>query len=184
MKYDLAWLKQRYDSGAQPEFFFFAASPAGTREMSLRSVLTQWYPSAFSVQGDQYASAAHWMMVQKAKLFGDHAAATELLEMQSDDHIRQRGRQIDGFEQKHWDQHRYSIVMQGNLHKFSQHPAMRTYISGTQPLVLSEANPHDKVWGIGLEEHSPEASNPHQWRGLNLLGFALMEVRDELGIRN
>ena len=27
---------------------------------------------------------------------------------------------------------------------------------------------------------SPEAQDPMKWRGQNLLGFALMEVRDEL----
>jgi ribA/ribD-fused uncharacterized protein len=180
MKYDLAWLKQRYDSGVQPKFLFFAAPSGDDSDMSPRSVLSQWYPSAFSVQRERYTHAAHWMMVQKAKLFGDESTATELLAMHHDDDIRERGRKIDGFEQRRWNEHRYGIVLQGNLFKFSQHPALRTYISATHPLVLTEANPGDQIWGIGLREDSPEAGNPHSWLGLNLLGFALMEVRDQL----
>lgn len=43
-----------------------------------------------------------------------------------------------------------------------------------------EASPYDNIWGIRLSAGSPEAQEPQKWRGKNLLGFALMEVRDEL----
>jgi ribA/ribD-fused uncharacterized protein len=46
--------------------------------------------------------------------------------------------------------------------------------------VLVEASPSDRIWGIGLAADSAEAMNPEQWRGLNLLGFALMEARRQL----
>jgi predicted NAD-dependent protein-ADP-ribosyltransferase YbiA (DUF1768 family) len=46
--------------------------------------------------------------------------------------------------------------------------------------VLVEAGPYDTVWGIGLSAAQPEARRPSQWRGLNLLGFALMDVRRDL----
>lgn len=46
--------------------------------------------------------------------------------------------------------------------------------------MLAEASPFDGVWGIHLSAASPEARDPLKWRGENLLGFALMEVRDEL----
>ena len=46
--------------------------------------------------------------------------------------------------------------------------------------VLAEASPYDGIWGIRLAASSPEARDPMKWRGQNLLGFALMEVRDEL----
>lgn len=44
----------------------------------------------------------------------------------------------------------------------------------------AEASPRDRIWGIGLAEDDPQASSPRTWRGLNLLGFALMEARDQL----
>ena len=180
MKYDLTWLKQQYDSGTQPEFLFFSEMPAGPHSSSAHMMLAQWYPSGFSVQGDQYLHAAHWMMVQKAKLFDDDEAAASLLTLKDNREIKSRGRHIVGFDQRRWDDNKYSIVVLGNLHKFSQHPILRAYISETRPMVLTEANPDDGVWGIGMQENAPGATNPHHWRGLNLLGFALMEVRDIL----
>jgi ribA/ribD-fused uncharacterized protein len=180
MKYDLSWLKQQYDMGSQPKFLFFTELPAAPERLSVQMSLAQWYPSGFSVQGDHYLHAAHWMMVQKAKLFDDGEAVSSLLGLKDDNAIKSRGRQIVGFDQRRWDDNKYNIVVLGNLHKFSQHQSLRSYISGTRPLVLTEANPDDGVWGIGLRQNVPAATNPHHWRGLNLLGFALMEVRDML----
>ncbi|MEY2863728.1 MAG: hypothetical protein RLY58_1435, partial [Pseudomonadota bacterium] len=50
--------------------------------------------------------------------------------------------------------------------------------------VLVEASPVDQIWGIGLAADDPRAANPAQWRGLNLLGFALMHVREQLSSLN
>jgi hypothetical protein len=57
---------------------------------------------------------------------------------------------------------------------------MRDYLLGTGDRVLVEASPVDSVWGIGLAAADEKALNPRTWRGLNLLGFALMDVRARL----
>lgn len=76
-----------------------------------------------------------------------------------------------------WDEHRVGIVVTGNLAKFRQHPSLGDFLAGTSRRVLVEASPIDRIWGIGLTRDDPAAANPGQWRGLNLLGFALMQVR-------
>jgi len=43
-----------------------------------------------------------------------------------------------------------------------------------------EASPLDRIWGIGLAAGDERAASPQTWPGLNLLGFALMEVRHRL----
>jgi len=42
----------------------------------------------------------------------------------------------------------------------------------------------DRIWGIGLATGDERAASPETWRGLNLLGFALMEARHRLRSRN
>lgn len=68
----------------------------------------------------------------------------------------------------------------GNVAKFGWEPALRRFLLGTAPAVLVEASPRDRVWGVGLGAGNAKAQQPAQWRGLNLLGFALMEARQRL----
>ena len=49
---------------------------------------------------------------------------------------------------------------------------------------LAEASPFDRKWGIGLEPNNPKANDRSQWRGGNLLGRIITEVRDELIMKN
>ena len=68
----------------------------------------------------------------------------------------------------------------GNVEKFVQNPALKDFLINTQKRILVEASPVDKIWGIGWAADDEQAQTPEQWQGLNLLGFALMEVRQQL----
>jgi ribA/ribD-fused uncharacterized protein len=57
---------------------------------------------------------------------------------------------------------------------------LRKAIVTTYPKVFAEANPYDKIWGIGLKIRDPKAEKRHTWQGRNFLGYILTEVRDEL----
>jgi ribA/ribD-fused uncharacterized protein len=72
------------------------------------------------------------------------------------------------------------LVVTGNYQKFSQHPQLKEYLLTTGDRVLVEASPVDAIWGIGVAATHPDAMQPAKWPGENLLGFALMEVRDQL----
>ncbi|RMK24523.1 NADAR family protein [Pseudomonas aeruginosa] len=79
-----------------------------------------------------------------------------------------------------WNAERVGIVIEGNLGKFGQNASLKKYLLGTADRVLVEASPVDAIWGIGLAASDPLAAEPATWQGLNLLGFALMEVRRRL----
>ena len=70
--------------------------------------------------------------------------------------------------------------MRGNTAKFAQNPDLEEWLIGTGDVVLVEASPVDTIWGIGLAADDKRALDPRTWRGLNLLGFALMKVRAKL----
>ena len=90
------------------------------------------------------------------------------------------GREVRNFDQQVWERHRFDIVVEGNLGKFGQHEALKEFLLGTSDRILVEASPVDRIWGIGLAADNADAENPNLWKGLNLLGFALMEVRNRL----
>lgn len=144
------------------------------------SCLSQWWPSPFVVEGVRYATAEHWMMAGKARLFGDAEAERQALTATSPAAAKRAGRLVRGFDDAIWERERFAIVRSGSVHKFGQHAELRDYLLGTGDRVLVEASPLDRVWGIGLAADDERAQDPARWRGLNLLGFALMEAREEL----
>ncbi|ROQ76380.1 NADAR family protein [Streptomyces sp. NBC_01260] len=144
------------------------------------SCLSQWWPSPFTVDGVTYASAEHWMMAGKARLFGDAAAAQTAVAAKSPAEAKKAGRLVRGFDEAVWERERYALVVAGSLHKFGQDPALREFLLATGDRVLVEASPMDRIWGIGLAADDPRAQDPAAWRGLNLLGFALMDARTGL----
>lgn len=79
---------------------------------------------------------------------------------------------------------RLDIVVRGNLAKFEQNPDMRAELAATGSRVLVEASPLDRIWGIGLRADDPRARDASQWRGENLLGQALMDVRGRLALEH
>lgn len=64
--------------------------------------------------------------------------------------------------------------------KFEQNPRLKDYLLATGDAVLVEAAPKDRLWGIGMGENNLDVENPKKWLGRNLLGKALMQVRDQL----
>ncbi|MFD3455176.1 NADAR family protein [Streptomyces sp. NPDC058691] len=143
--------------------------------------LSQWWPSEFSVEGVRYPTAEHWMMAGKARLFGDEETLTKILAAPHPHAAKELGRQVRDFDGQAWERRRSELVVEGNVAKFGQDPALRAYLLGTGRRVLVEASPVDRIWGIGLALDDERAADPAQWRGLNLLGFALMEARARLG---
>ncbi|MFF0742021.1 NADAR family protein [Streptomyces sp. NPDC004111] len=144
------------------------------------SIFSQWWESPFTVDGVRYATAEHWMMARKAVLFGDEEARAAALAASSPAAAKKAGRLVRGFDDTVWERERYAIVVEGSVHKFRQHPDLGTYLRGTGSRVLVEASPLDRIWGIGLAADDPRAEDPARWRGLNLLGFALMDARERL----
>ena len=144
------------------------------------SCLSQWWPAPFTVDGVTFPTAEHYMMWSKARLFGDEATAARVLAVSHPNEAKTLGRQIRAFDETVWARERFAIVTAAGLAKFDQSDALRSFLVGTGERVLVEASPLDRVWGIGLSATEPAADDPSRWRGLNLLGFALMQARHVL----
>ncbi len=142
--------------------------------------LSQWWPAPFTLDGIGYPTAEHWMMAEKARLFGDEVGLAAVLAAASPGAAKAAGRRVENFDEARWARACYDIVVAGNLAKFGQHPDLRGFLVATGDNVLVEASPYDRIWGIGMAAGHPDAGRPSKWRGRNLLGFALMEVRERL----
>ncbi len=167
-------------SGFRPRYFFFWGHKPLPNGAIGKSCFSQWWLARFTVDDVAYPTAEHYMMAEKARLFGDENARDKILKAGSPKAAKQIGRQVKNFKDEVWNRERFQIVVEGNLAKFGQNRELGNYLIGTGDKVIVEASPIDRIWGIGLPADDERASNPEQWRGLNLLGFALMEVRQKL----
>ena len=178
MKYNLKWLTEQQEKPLK-YLFFWGHQPSKDGRIT-QTCLSQWWVSSFVVDGITYPTAEHWMMAQKAKLFEDDKVFEQILKAASPAEAKKLGRQIQNFDEERWLAQRDQIVVEGNFHKFSQNNALKEFLQQTQRRILAEASPIDTIWGIGLAADNPAIVYPEKWQGSNLLGFALMEVRDRL----
>ena len=173
-------LIETIDGGHDPKYlFFWGHQPAKDGSIG-KSCFSQWFEAAFVVDGERYATAEHFMMAEKARLFGDETTRARALAARTPGEAKKLGRQVADFDEAVWLRERFGIVVRANHAKFSQNSPLGVYLMGTGERVLVEASPVDAVWGIGLAADDLNVARPGQWPGLNLLGFALMEVREAL----
>lgn len=178
MKYNKLALIAKKSNFKKEEFIFFW-KPYKSKEIT-QGCLSQWWNSSFNDEVNVYCCMEQYMMFQKARLFKDDFIANKIMLTNDPKNIKYLGRKVNGFNEKVWDRNKEEIVIKGNLLKFTQSNELREFLINTKDKILVEASSYDRIWGIGMEEDHIDATNPKEWKGKNLLGFALMEVRDIL----
>lgn len=179
-KYTRQWLQKEAADGKKIDFCLFWGHQPSRDGSITQSCFSQWWMADFWSVDHTYCCMEQYMMAAKAELFRDQENREKILKCSDPKQIKALGRQVLSFKQAVWDKFKYPIVLNGNWCKFSQNQMLREMLLSTGNSVLVEASPYDNIWGIGLSGSFAEAKNPQKWRGENLLGFALMEVRDEL----
>ncbi|EAK8929647.1 NADAR family protein [Listeria monocytogenes] len=180
MDFTLEKIQHKYRKGEKLKYiFFWGHQPAEDGKIS-KSCFSQWWICSFKVDGVEYNCAEQFMMAEKAKLFNDMEMREKILAAKHPKQAKDFGRLISGFQEDIWLKNRFNIVMHANQAKFSQNEELKNFLMQTKNRILVEASPVDKIWGIGMAADNKNVENPLYWKGLNLLGFALMAVRDEL----
>lgn len=147
---------------------------------SEKDQFSNWFISEFEVKGERFNCVEQFMMFCKAKLFGDEITANKIMAAAHPRDQKALGRSVKSYNDAVWCQRRSRIVAHGCYAKFSQNPVLRDALLSTGDTTLVEASPYDRIWGVGLAEHDPRILDRRQWRGLNLLGVALTEARQQL----
>jgi len=119
-------------------------------------------------------------MACKAEMFRDFETHEKIMKSVSNKEIQKLGREVKNFGQQRWDAYKCSIVYGGNLCKFRQNEVCRIALLDTGDTTLVEANPEDSIWGVGLSEDDPDCIDKAKWKGTNILGHMLMEVRNRI----
>lgn len=174
MKYSINWLKSLNEV---PNFIGFWGND---------SVFSNFYPSEsvavfLDTEGEEYRFECNeqYFMFRKAMYFRDLESQRKIIQKGlSPNAYKALGRKVKNFDKKEWNRIRYSIMVDGLYLKFTQNANLKQILLDTGDSILIETSPFDKAWGIGLDKKSNAWLDINKWRGQNLLGFALMEVRD------
>lgn len=168
---------------------------------------SQWHPAKFVYKDITFFSTEQFMMYSKAKLFKDEEVAQKILDMNNlpvikefldgtlskkdilgnpktlenwnslQKQVKSLGRDVKGYDEAVWVSKRVPIVSVGNREKFNQNEDLKRKLMNTKGTRLVEASPYDKIWGIGLKATDADAVHPAKWKGLNLLGDLLTDLR-------
>ena len=121
-----------------------------------------------------------YMMYSKAVCFGDDRIAKQILLTNDVAKIKQLGRHVSNYDENIWNGIRQIIVYEGLIAKFTQNKDLKLKLRETGNDLLAECAVKDQIWGIGLSMKDPKRLNKAEWKGQNLLGYALMMVRNQL----
>lgn len=159
---------------ADQEFQFFWHEYESFGEFS------QCYASPFVIEGIRYETAEQYMTAKKALLAGDLEHYVLIMNEKNPDQCEKYGKCVRALDVAAWTKCKEEVVYHANLAKFMQNPSLKNLLLSTGDKVLAEACPYDKIWGIGLDANHPDSTDQSKWKGDNLLGKILMQIREEL----
>ena len=146
--------------------------------------LSNWYPCIFMVEDKRFNNSEQAFMWLKAKFFKDEEIATAILAETNPRYAKALGRKVKGFQAEPWMVNGYLFMIEANHAKFTQNEDLKEILLSTGDKTLVEASPYDKIWGIGLHWENDDVLDETKWQGMNLLGRALMEVRNVIKQEN
>lgn len=141
---------------------------------------SNWAPTPFNVDGVSFSTAEQYIMYRKCLTFGDTVTAEKLLSSDSPREQKALGREAAGYIDSVWAGIRQTVAIRGLYAKFSQDAELKRLLLGTGDAVLVECTSNDRIWACGLDRDDDDRLSADRWKGQNILGFALMEVRNML----
>ena len=141
---------------------------------------SNWAPTPFTVDGVSFSTAEQYIMYRKCLTFGDTVTAEKLLSSDSPKEQKALGREAAGYIDSVWAGIRQTVAIRGLYAKFSQDSELKRLLLGTGDAVLVECTSNDRIWACGLDRDDDDRLSADRWKGQNILGFALMEVRNML----
>ena len=142
---------------------------------------SNWYQAGFDYAGRHYANSEQFMMYQKVMMFGKCEIAEKIMKTGDPGKCKKlAGQKFPEFDSTIWEKTCYTAVKRGVKAKFAQNEDILEILLGTGNAILAECSPYDKKWGIGINLNNSDCRVIAKWRGKNLLGRILMEVREEL----
>jgi len=133
--------------------------------------------------GTMYNSAHQAMAAELAKAFNDQEGLQRIMLADTPDEVVYRLDNVPGDAEANetkWNDTTKQLLYDINIAKFNQYPELSARLLETKTAVLGAYVPDDTLIGIGISLDNVQSKNPINWTGQNLLGKALMDIREKL----
>lgn len=94
----LADLQARHNTGERLKYVYFWGNKVSVSGIT-STCFSQWYEAPFVINDEQFATAEHFMMAEKAALFEDGDARTRILQAPNPGAVKALGRGIRNFDE-------------------------------------------------------------------------------------
>lgn len=141
---------------------------------------SNWYSCKYEYLGQQFNCSEQQFIATKAHFFKDEEALKIIMGTDDPSVQKQAGKLVKNYDDVAWSKVRYLAMELSVLGKFSQNVNLKKILLQTKNKILVEASPTDRIWGIGMGAGHPDILDESRWQGQNLLGKALMAVREKL----
>jgi ribA/ribD-fused uncharacterized protein len=145
---------------AKPIFFWSEKSKYGD--------FSNFSTGPFLIEGTLWPTTEHYFAAMKSS---SPAKREDIRALETPMEAKQAGRNVQ--LRANWDLIKYDVMVVALRHKFSpRYPRLMDLLLSTGDAQIFEDSPYDKIWGTGVRGAVGT--------GMNLLGKALMQVREEL----
>ena len=141
---------------------------------------SNWYHAEFDYGRTHFLNTEQYMMFQKVLMFKKYDLADQILKSDNPEECKKiAGQKFPEFKSDIWEKTCKTIVKRGVKAKFVQNKDILDILLSTGNAILAECSSKDNKWGIGIDLSDSSKDVVADWKGSNLLGRILMEVRDE-----
>lgn len=142
-------------------------------------VLSNFYNHRIVWEGKEFCNGEQLLVYMKCDLFGGgDDLLRQVLGCGNALHARAIGRTVSGYSVEVWNKWKRGFMVEvlraRFVGDFAKH--LLRYSSGE----FVSADIHDRIWGIGMSMYDYQVTDSSSWRGKNLLGSCMTQVRDEL----
>lgn len=128
-----------------------------------------------------YHSAQQAIYAEIAKAFNDEENLKMIMLAETPDEVQYELSDVPGdSNEAKWNDLTKQFIYDVNIAKFNQYPELAARLLETKNAVLGAYIPNDTLIGIGISLDNFQSKNPINWTGQNILGKALMDIREKI----
>ena len=147
------------------------------------SFLSNWIPSNLHIEycDRVFTNSEQIFMWLKAVFFHDEETADKIIMFGHDPRVaKDLGRQVKNYNEEEWAKVREQKMHDAIMLKFQSSKSLYKQLMDTGDKILVEGTPFDPIWGVKIKWDDDRILDEKNWKGQNLLGKVLMDVRTEL----